>query len=146
MNSLKFYQASRWCYLHHLTPIAKLIYYFQLLVFHNYIPYTAEIGKTTRIPAKSTGIYIHARAKIGEGCIIAHQVTVGGRSRRYNVPVIGNNVFIGVGAKVMGDVVVGDEVVIGVNAVVLKDVPSNCAVAGVPAKVIKTGIKMRDLV
>ena len=92
------------------------------------------------------GVVIHSNAEIGENCLIAQQVTVGGRSKQKNVPRIGNNVYIGAGAKVLGDIVIGDNVVIGANAVVIKSVDSSCAVAGVPAKVIKTGIKMEDLV
>lgn len=146
MNPFTFYFAARWCYLHHLKIFAVIIHYFSFLVFHNWIPYTAEIGKGTRASGKATGIYIHARCKIGKNCIIAHQVSMGGRSRQYNVPVLGDEVFVGVGAKIMGDVHVGDNVVIGVNAVVVKDVESGCIVGGVPAKVLKTGIRMRDCV
>lgn len=146
MNALMFYRVSHWCYKHHLTFFSVLIFQFQFIVFHNYIHYKAEIGEGTFIPIKSTGVYIHPRAKIGKNCIIAHQVSIGGRSRQLGLPVIGDEVFIGVGAKIMGDLKIGDNVVIGVNAVVVKDVESGCAVGGVPAKVLKTGIRMRDFV
>lgn len=147
MNAFSFYRAARWCYLHHLTPIAVIIFLFQFVVFHNYIHYKADIGKGTLCAGKATGIYIHKGAKIGENCIFAHQVSVGGRGGPENtkkLPVIGNNVFVGIGAKILGDLTVGDDVVIGANAVITKDVPSNCIVAGVPARVIRTGIHMRD--
>ena len=39
---------------------------------------------------------------------------------------------------------IGDEVIVGAGAVVTKDVPSNCVVAGNPAKIIRTGIRMND--
>ena len=42
----------------------------------------------------------------------------------------------------IGKIYVGDNVVIGANAVVTKDVPSNCIVAGVPAKVISTNVEV----
>ncbi len=146
MNALYLYRAARWCHQHHLTLFAKIIYYFQLIVFHNYIPYTAEIGKGTYIPGKSTGIYIHARAKIGKNCIIGHQVTIGGSARKYEVPVLGDDVYVGPGSKIVGNVVIGNDVVIGVNSVVVKNIESGCVVAGVPAKVLKTGIKMHEYV
>ena len=50
---------------------------------------------------------------------------------------IGDNCVIGVGACIFGTPVIGDNVTIGANSVVTKDVPSNCIVAGVPAKVIE---------
>ena len=51
--------------------------------------------------------------------------------------VIGKNVWIGDKVAVLSGVHVGDNVIIAANAVVTKDIPSNCVVAGVPAKVVK---------
>ena len=137
MNALMFYRVSHWCYKHHLTAISVVIFLFQFFVFHNYIHYKAEIGEGTFIPIKCTGVYIHPKAKIGKNCIIAHQVSIGGRSQQKGLPVLGDEVYVGVGAKIMGQVNIGDNVVIGVNAVVVKDIESGCVVGGVPAKVIK---------
>lgn len=39
---------------------------------------------------------------------------------------------------IIGDITIGDNVIVGAGSVVTKDVPSNCIVAGNPAKVIKT--------
>lgn len=50
---------------------------------------------------------------------------------------IGNNVYIGAQSIVMPGVCIGDNVIVGANSVVLNDVPSNCIVAGNPAKIIK---------
>lgn len=36
---------------------------------------------------------------------------------------------------------IGDNVVVGSGAIVTKDVPSNCIVAGNPARIIKEGIQ-----
>ena len=49
---------------------------------------------------------------------------------------IGNNVWIGDKATILS-VHIGDNVIVAANAVVTKDVPSNCVVAGVPAKIVK---------
>jgi acetyltransferase-like isoleucine patch superfamily enzyme len=57
---------------------------------------------------------------------------------------IGKNCFIAVGATIMPGVTIGDECIVGAGAVVTKDVPSNCIVAGNPAKIIRTGITMND--
>lgn len=53
---------------------------------------------------------------------------------------IGKKCFVGANAIIMCGVTVGDEVVIGSGAIVTKDVPSNCIVAGNPAKIIREGI------
>ncbi|MDF9401273.1 hypothetical protein [Vibrio sp. 1180_3] len=47
-------------------------------------------------------------------------------------------------AKMQGDIRVGDEAVIGSHAVVLEDVPAYSVVVGIPAKVIKTSINLKD--
>lgn len=51
--------------------------------------------------------------------------------------IIGNNVWIGGGVHVLSGVTIGDNVVIGAGAVVTKDIPSDCIIAGNPAKIIK---------
>lgn len=52
--------------------------------------------------------------------------------------IIGNNVWIGDKASVLAGVHIGDNVIVAANTVVTKDVPSNCIVAGAPAKIIKS--------
>lgn len=52
--------------------------------------------------------------------------------------IVGNNVHIGINAIIMPGVTIGDNVVIGVGAVVTKDIPSNCIVAGVPARIVRS--------
>ena len=58
---------------------------------------------------------------------------------------IGDFCVIGIGAIIMGGVRIGDEVVVGAGAVVTKDVPSNTMVAGNPARVIRSDIRMEGL-
>ena len=50
---------------------------------------------------------------------------------------IGNNVWIGDKATVLGGITIGDNVIVGANSVVTHDVPSNCVVAGIPAKIVR---------
>lgn len=146
MNAVKFYRIERWLYLHHITFLAKFIRALIFLFYNSFISYTCQIGQGTTFAYKGMGVVVHSNAVIGDNCIIAQQVTIGGRSKQKNVPRIGNNVYIGCGAKVLGDITIGDDVVIGAGAVVINSVESGCCVAGVPARVIKKGIKMHDLV
>ncbi|MFT4938238.1 MAG: maltose O-acetyltransferase [Paraglaciecola sp.] len=50
---------------------------------------------------------------------------------------VGNNVWIGMGAKILDGVSIGDNAVVAAGAVVNKDVPAFTVVAGVPARVIR---------
>ena len=51
--------------------------------------------------------------------------------------IIGRNVWIGDKVSIFGGVTIGDNVIIGAGSIVTHDVPSNCMVAGAPAKIIK---------
>lgn len=94
------------------------------------LPFEA-IGGGLRIPHLN-GIIISPVAKVGEDCVIFHQVTLGvnGRKSLDQGPILGDRVSVGAGAKIIGPVTVGDDVTIGANAVVTKDVPSGMTVVG----------------
>lgn len=51
--------------------------------------------------------------------------------------VIGDNVWVGMGAQILAGVTIADNAVVAAGAVVAKDVPEGALVAGVPAKVIR---------
>lgn len=51
--------------------------------------------------------------------------------------VVGNNVFIGMGATILKGVTIGDDCIVGAFAVVTKSVPAGHIVAGNPARVVK---------
>ncbi len=70
--------------------------------------------------------------------ILSHDLTRG----LYLDTHIGKNCFIGGRSIILPGITIGDECVIGAGSVVTKDVPSNCAVAGNPAKVIKENIEV----
>ncbi|PQA77836.1 DapH/DapD/GlmU-related protein [Rhodoferax sp. TS-BS-61-7] len=92
--------------------------------------------------------------KIGHRCLIGANVTISdsdfhpsrSKERRYTTnqdaiassPVeIGDNVFIGANSIILKGVTIGENSVIGAGSVVTKSIPSNCVVAGNPARVIK---------
>lgn len=89
---------------------------------------------------------------IGENCLIASSVKILSHDHCKRIgklpymadTYIGDRCFIGIGAFIMPGIKIGDEVIVGSMAVVTKDVPSNCIVAGNPARIIKTGITMND--
>jgi serine O-acetyltransferase len=108
------------------------------------VRYGAYINFESRIGA---GLYlghlccivVNTGTVIGRNCTLGHRVTLGsthGRSKRPGCPVIGDDVYIGVGATVVGGIQVGDGAVIGPNSVVVKDVPPKAVVSGIPAEVL----------
>jgi serine O-acetyltransferase len=146
MNAIKFYRIGNWCYRKKVPLIPKLTWIINFLLFNSHIPFTAKIGKSTKFAYGGIACIIHSRAVIGDNCIIGSNVTVGGKSKDYEVPVIGNNVYLSTGSKILGGIKIGDGVMVGANAVVVKDVPDRCVVAGVPAKVIKENININDYI
>jgi acetyltransferase-like isoleucine patch superfamily enzyme len=112
------------------------------------IPYSAIIeGSVLLDKLYPKGIHV------GENTLVAGGVTILSHDHckrvNNNQPFlidtyIGNNCFIAVGAIILPGVKIGDEVIVGAGAVVTKDVPSNCVVAGNPAKIIRENIKMND--
>lgn len=93
------------------------------------------------------GVVIGETTKIGDNCVMFHNVTLGGTGKHKGKrhPTIGNNVLIGTGAIILGPVTVGDNVKIGANSYIfMRDVPSNCTVAGVPAQIVKRDGKRVD--
>jgi serine O-acetyltransferase len=114
------------------------------LVFCCMIAPGARIGKRLILGYGGLGVMVHDRAVIGDDCVLSSGVGIGGRSKLWGVPVIGNRVVISIGAKVLGPVNIGDEAVIGANAVVVHDVPPRTVVGGIPARVLTRDIDIRD--
>lgn len=87
------------------------------------------------------GIVINSKVKAGKNLVLESGVVIGAarNGMPVEVPVLGDNVFIGAGAKVLGGIKIGNNVKIGANAVVLHDVFDNATVVGVPAHVVKIG-------
>lgn len=141
MNAANKQRRAHWLFCHRLKPLAKLYEIWIYLVHNSFIPAQCEIGEGTTFGYKGIGVVIHKRAKIGKNCMIAQGVTIGGRSGHYEVPVIGDNCYIGAGAKVLGPIVIGDNVTIGANAVMIKDAPSGSVWGGVPAKCLRQAPK-----
>ena len=107
------------------------------VVYVAIIPARTEIGPGCVI-LHSYGVHLHPMAKLGSNVTIAEQVGVGAaKLSDTSFPVIGDNVYLGIGCKVMGSLEINNGVVVGANAVVLSNMPAYCVVGGIPAKVLK---------
>ena len=139
---------NRDCY---ITQVAKYNIPFATLVHPSArISKKSNLGEGTFV---SCSVVIAAKTKLGKhvvvnrGVLIGHHATVGsyvtigpGANIGGNSQ-IGDGTYVGLGASVIDHISVGSHSVIGAGAVVIKDVPDRVLVAGVPAKIIKEGIK-----
>ena len=137
MTAQIFYRIGNWCYRKKI-PFLPFVFKAIIRVINNCaIDPKTQIGRGTIFGYGGISVVIHKKSIIGENCIIAQNVTIGGKQSSKGTPIIGDNVQIGAGAVILGDIKIGNNVMIGANAVVLKDVESFNVVAGIPAKVIK---------
>lgn len=134
---LQLYRVSHWLWRHRIPVLPRAISLGIRIVFSAVVPPSAVIGKGVVLGYGGLGIVIHARAVIGDRVHISPNVTIGGRSGKRDVPVVGDDVQIGAGAKVLGPVIIGNGAKIGANAVVLIDVPERATAVGVPASIVK---------
>ena len=81
-------------------------------------------------------IVINDNVRIGAFCDIHQGVNIGQHGNcSTDVPIIGNNVWIGPGAKLFGKIVIADGCAIGANSVVNKSFEEKgISIAGIPAK------------
>lgn len=141
---IHWYRLSHWLWKHHVPILPTFLWRLQYLLFNSSVPGSCTLMQGVIFAYGGIGAVTHARAVIGENCMIGQGVTIGGKSGWYEVPVIGNNVEISAGARIIGPVRIGNNVIIGANTVVAKDVPDNCIVAGVPARIIRENMTKED--
>lgn len=144
LNPVSYYRLARWLYLRRIPLLPRVITRLSVLLFHCYIPCSVEIGEGFEVGYWGMGIVIHPEVKIGRNVFVAHGVTIGGRNESPNVPRIEENVYIATGAKVLGDVTIGSGSIIGANAVVIRTVPPRCIAVGIPARISRENIDIRD--
>ncbi len=102
----------------------------------------AKLGRRIFID-HGMSVVIGETAEVGDGCTIYQGVTLGGTGKHTGKrhPTIGKNVMIGAGAKILGPVVVGDNARIAAGAVVLNDIPENSTAVGIPARIVRIGVR-----
>jgi serine O-acetyltransferase len=123
------------------APLVRIYRFFYRYIRNHYgieLQHTATVGRRLWI-AHQHGIVIHPYAKIGNDCIIRHNVTIGAINldRWEEGPELEDEVEIGAGVVVIGPVKVGKGARIGPNAVVTKDIPPGVSVFGNPSRIIR---------
>jgi acetyltransferase-like isoleucine patch superfamily enzyme len=108
-----------------------------------------DIGRQCRIalsakldPTNPRGVHIGDSTAIDfRACILTHDQC---RSLVADTWV-GKKCHIGAQSIIMPGVSIGDNCVIAAASVVTRDVPSNCVAAGIPARIVETGIQTGPL-
>lgn len=109
--------------------------------------YKMDISRSARISFGTKldktyprGIHIGDESYFASGSIMfAHDFSRNMKAHTY----VGKRCFVGANAIIMAGISIGDEVIIGSGSIVTKDIPSNCIVAGNPARVLQEGIKTK---
>lgn len=85
------------------------------------------------------GLVIGETAKVEEGVMLYHGVTLGGtgKDKGKRHPTIRKGALISAHSQIIGPIEVGENAKVGAAAVVLSDVPADVTVVGVPAKVVR---------
>jgi len=131
------YRIGNWFYRKKLKSIAKVFSYVNRLFFAVWIPSSVSAGKNLILGYWGLGIVIHSHTRIGDNVTIAQNVTIGRNFKDREVPIIGNDVYIGAGSVIFGEIIVGNNVIIGPNSLINKNVPDNCTVVGNPFRIIE---------
>lgn len=139
-NIMLFLKMGNWAYKRGIPFIPSLMKGLIRLIFNSAVDPRMIFGKNLKFSYGGIAVVIHKRAEIGNNVTIGQCVTIGGRSKKKEVPKLGDNVVVSAGSMILGDVIIGNNVVIGANSTVLKDVPDNCVVAGSPARIVKENI------
>ncbi len=130
--------------------IQRLRYYYYTIQGYN-IDITCQMERNLNLDRYNPrGIYIGKHTIITSNVTILSHRLIPIKSQHkyigeYVNTIIGDFCVIGIGSIILPGVTIGNEVVVGCGAVVTKDIPSNCIVAGNPAKIIKTNVSMEGI-
>lgn len=98
------------------------------------LPLKANIGEGVLF-IHPTGITINSNTIAGKNLTLLKGCTIGAtknESGKSFVPIIGDNVYIGINSTVVGNIKIGNNVLIAANTFVNFDVPDNSVVLGSP--------------
>jgi serine O-acetyltransferase len=123
------------------APFSIIYYSLYRYVRNHYgieLPLTTQVGRRITIGHQG-GIVIHPGAKIGNDCIIRHNVTLGAASVEtvQHGPILMDRVEVGCGAVIMGNIVIGSDVRIGPNTVVTMNIPAGSTVVAPAPRVVQ---------
>lgn len=82
-------------------------------------------------------VLTNSKVRVGKNCTVHINTALVARGTNAGVPILGDNIVIGVGATILGDIRLANGIAIGANSLVNKSFEEqNIAIAGCPAKKI----------
>lgn len=136
MNAIKLYRIMRFLYLHKIPFLPKLIQLLIFLIYNSKVTGDSVIGKGTYFVCKGISTVLIPGTVIGDNCVLGLRFSTVRQFPYKNVPIIGNNVWIGPNVIVAGPVIIEDDVIIVSGSYVTKSVPRGAIVSGNPAKIV----------
>ena len=116
----------------------------------NRIEFSGSVDKNIRVKFKGRNNVLRVASQqniaqlfVDFDCDDGHPIFDVRTGKRVNAArsiVIGNHVWLGLGACVLGGVTIGDGTVVGMRSVVTRSLPNNVVGAGSPAKVVKRNV------
>lgn len=147
--ALTLYRFSHYFYVKRLRILAWLLWLFNQYLTGVEITPSTEIGESCYI-GHPVGTIISG--KLGKNVMMFGAPGIGGGMGRGDVgageglPVIGDNVVIGIRAMILGPIRIGNNVTIGAGALMIKDVKDDVSVVCRPAVMVKSpGIDYEEI-
>ncbi|MBQ6421507.1 MAG: hypothetical protein IJK02_10575 [Clostridia bacterium] len=129
-HAVALFRLSNLLYRMHLSPLAKMVWYYNRVIYSCDIDYRADLaGGFVLVHGIGTVIGRYVRS---EGLLRVYQgVTIGGSNRlkgeyaerTFRQPVLKDNVCVYTGAKIFGPVVIGKNNIVKSGAIVTEDKP-----------------------
>lgn len=115
-----------------------------------------EIGERTRINGAFMAAHNGTAIRIGADCLFSMGIDLrttdshpifdetGQRINPDEDIVIADRVWLGLGVSVIKGARIESDTVIGTRALVAGEIPAHCIAAGIPARVVKTGVTWKE--
>ncbi len=89
----------------------------------------------------ATGLVVGETAVVEDDVSLLQTVTLGGTGKESGErhPKVRRGVIVGAGAKILGNIEIGEYARVAAGSVVLRPVDAHTTVAGIPAKIVRTG-------
>lgn len=136
MNAIRFYRVMRWCYLHRVPLLPKIVQFFIFILYNSKVTGDTSIGRGTYFVCNGIATVLIPGTVIGDNCVLGLRFSTVRKFPYKEVPKLGNNVWCGPNVIIAGPVIIEDDVIIAGNSFVDKSVPKGAIVAGCPARIV----------
>ena len=139
-HAIQAHRLTHWLWQHGERDFAFYLQSRSSEVFQTDIHPAARFGRGIFLD-HATGLVVGATAVIEDGVSLLQNITLGstGNGAGERHPKLRRGAMIGAGAKIIGNIEVGEHARVAASSVVLESVPPYATVAGVPARVVRTG-------